>query len=88
MHPEKSQIIALRNGLCFVGYRIFYYHKLLRKRNIAKFVKSFEKRLKLYKDGLLSYNLFLEQLQGWFGYAQWANTYKFKKRIIKKVDEF
>src|SRR3989344_8972111 len=36
LHPEKSKIISLSKGIDFVGFRNFYYYKLLRKRNIRK----------------------------------------------------
>lgn len=86
LHPDKSQIIPLRDGLLFVGYRIFYYNKRLRKRNIRKFMKSFEERLKLYEQGTLPYKLFIEQLQGWFGYAEWANTHAFRKNLLERIE--
>jgi len=34
LHPEKSQILALRNGIKFLGYRIFYHYTLLNKKNV------------------------------------------------------
>lgn len=33
MHPEKSRIYPLYSGVNFLGFRIFYYHKLLKKSN-------------------------------------------------------
>src|SRR3989344_4528408 len=30
LHPDKSKIIKLTNGANLLGYRVFYYHKLLR----------------------------------------------------------
>ncbi|MFC1682443.1 RNA-directed DNA polymerase, partial [Nanoarchaeota archaeon] len=33
LHPDKSQVISLSKGIDFVGFRNFYYFKLLRKRN-------------------------------------------------------
>ena len=36
LHPQKSKIRPLSRGLDFVGYRIFYYYILLRKRNRRK----------------------------------------------------
>jgi RNA-directed DNA polymerase len=87
MHPDKSQIVPLRDGVTFVGYRIFYHHKMLRKRNIRKFMKSFERRLKLYEADLISHKKFIEQLQGWFGYAKLANTHKFRKKILERIEK-
>ena len=36
LHTQKSRIIHLSKGVDFVGFRNFYHHKLLRKRNIIK----------------------------------------------------
>ncbi len=34
LHPDKSRIISLSKGIDFVGFRNYYYFKLLRKRNL------------------------------------------------------
>ncbi len=85
LHPQKSGIIGLKRGTSFIGYRIFYHYKLLRKRNLRKFMKNFQEKLKLYEKGMLSYQLFIEKLQGWFGYAEWANTYNIRRDIENKI---
>ena len=28
----------------------------------------------------------MNSIQGWFAYAMWADTYKLRKDVIKKVD--
>ena len=87
LHPSKSNIIFLGKGVTFLGYRIFYYYKLLRKSNLRKFKGDFEKKLKLYSEGQYSFEELSKSLEGWFGYAMWADTYKFKKRMIKDISE-
>lgn len=89
LHPDKSEIHALRNGITFLGYRIFYNHKLLKKRNIRYFYKKFNKKLNLYRRGLIDKDKLDSFLQGWFGYSKFANTHNFNKRIEKlKNDTF
>ena len=87
LHPDKSKITPLRDGTTFFGYRIFYHNKRLRKQNKKKFMKTFERRMSLYKEGILSYKLFIEQLQGWFGYSKWANTYKLRKDLLDQIEK-
>ena len=65
LHPEKSKIIRLDNGINLLGYRAFYYHKLLKKSNKRKFERKFNEKIILYKEGLLSYENFMQSLQGW-----------------------
>lgn len=36
LHEEKSNIYPLRQGTDFLGYKIFYHYKTIRKRNLKK----------------------------------------------------
>lgn len=87
LHPDKSSIIPLKSGVTFLGYRIFYYHKLLRKRNLRSFQRKFDKMLETYKEDKVSKEKLIIQLQGWFGYAKWANTYNLRKNILDRINK-
>ncbi len=78
LHQDKSRIISLSKGIDFVGFRNFYYFKLLRKRNI----KNMENKLRLFEENKLSYNKLLEIFQGWQAYAKWADSYRLREEII------
>jgi len=78
LHPEKSKIISLSKGIDFVGFRNYWYFKLLRKRNIRKLLLKIGE----YKNGELSYEKLLESFQGWNAYAKWANSFKLRRDII------
>ncbi len=82
LHPEKSEIHALRNGITFLGYRIFYHHKLLRKRNIRYFKNRLRNKLELYSRGEIDKEHLENFLNGWKGYSNFANTYNFNKKLI------
>ena len=81
LHPEKSGIIALSRGIDFVGFRNFYHHRLLRKRNIRKIID----KINLYCEGRLPYSKLLEILQGWDAYAKWANSFKLRDYVTNKI---
>ncbi len=78
LHPDKSRIILLKRGVDFVGFRNFYYFRLLRKRN----VKNMLRKVEMFKQGLMSGEKFLESFQGWNAYARWADSFKLRKRIL------
>jgi len=81
LHSEKSKIILLSRGIDFVGFRNFYYHKLLRKRNIRKMLS----RIKKHKQGKISKEKLLESFQGWNAYAKWANSFKLRIEVAKNI---
>jgi hypothetical protein len=76
----------LQKGTQFLGYRILYHYKLLKKRNLYKFRTNLKKKEELLKNGLIDKKQILEDLQGWFGYAQWANTYKLREKIRREIN--
>ena len=82
----KSRIISLNNGVTILGYRVFYYHKLLRKSNLRKFQRKISVKIDLVQNNILSYDSLLDSIQGWLGYAMWANTYKLRANIVKIID--
>ena len=87
LHPDKSKIIPLQKGLSFLGYRIFGKYKLLRKRNIKYFHKKLNEKFDLYNQNILTKQDFKNSLQGWIGYSMWANTYRLRTNVIKKVND-
>ena len=87
LHENKSKIIPLRSGISFLGYRIFYCYKLLKKSNLKKFEKSFKERLENYKieKDEESYRYLISSMKGWSGYAIWADTYYLRRKLVKQL---
>ena len=82
LHKDKTEIHALRNGITFLGYRIFYHYRLLRKRNIRYFMKKLEKNILLYHNKEISEEQLESRINGWLGYAKFGNTFNFRKQSI------
>ena len=81
LHPDKTEIHALRNGITFMGYRVFYHYKLLRKRNIKYFVRKLEKNISLHNNQQISEDQLESRINGWLGYAKFGNTFNFRKKL-------
>ena len=77
LHPDKSKIISLSKGIDFVGFRNFYHHKLLRKRN----VRNIKRKINSFNEGKINEGKFLEIWQGWSAYANWANSHNLINRL-------
>lgn len=79
LHRDKSKIIFIPRGVDFVGFRIFYHFKLLRKRNI----KNMKRKIQQFINREISEEKILESFQGWNAYARWANSYNLRKQIFQ-----
>ena len=88
LHPHKSKIISLNKPISFLGFRVFYNYKLIRKfnkRNIAKRLNNFAV---LFSEARVSYDEVYESLQGSFAYMKYATTYYLRKKLGKKFEKF
>ncbi|HLC87414.1 MAG TPA: reverse transcriptase domain-containing protein [Candidatus Nanoarchaeia archaeon] len=81
IHPDKSKVISLSNVIDFVGFRNFYYFKLVRKRNIIKMLS----KIKMYKSEKISKEELLDIFQGWNAYSKWANSFYLRKEVVKNI---
>ena len=81
LHPNKTKILALRNGVSFLGYKIFFHYKILVKRNR----RALKNKARLVLANKLSREKFLEFLVGWNGHAKWSNSFNLRKEIEKLI---
>ncbi len=86
LHPDKSQVLKLEKGIGFLGFRVFYHHKLLVKKNIRKFEKKMEQMKHAYGEEKIEREKVIEKFEGWLAYASHANTYKYRKRMTSKFN--
>ena len=87
LHQDKTKIYPLYKGINLLGFRVFYHHRLLRKRNINQFKKRLSKFEKDYEKNLLNYEQIMISIEGWLAYARWGNTYKLRKDILRRVNK-
>ena len=87
LHSEKSKVISLHEGVKFLGFRIFYKYKLLKRSNIRKMNHRIENFVDLYMSRIIKKNEIHERIDGWFAYAMHADTYRFRKYTMKRLQK-
>lgn len=87
LHPDKSRIQRLRQGVGFLGFRIFSHHKLVRKKNLNRFYRRFEGFKRAYKKGIVERERVIASLEGWMAYIKHANTYKYRRHLIRQLNQ-
>lgn len=86
LHETKSRIIPLHQGVPILGFRVFYFNKLLKESSIRQIRRNLRVWRKDYLKGIKYEDIAL-RLQGWLAHAEHGNTYKFRKRIVKEFNQ-
>src|SRR3989344_5061995 len=87
LHPSKSHVLKLSNGINFLGFRIFYYYKLIRKSNLKNFERRFNNLRILFDEEIIGREKALELLEGWLAYCCHASTHKYRKNLIRNFNK-
>lgn len=83
LHPSKSKIIPLSQGASFLGFRIFFHHKLLRKKNLNRFERRLSEFKKLYHTNKIQRETIIQRFDGWLAYTHHADTYKYQLHLLR-----
>jgi retron-type reverse transcriptase len=86
LHPQKTRIISLSSGIGFLGMRIFFYHRLLQKKNISSFKRKWNTLQKNYLLNEASYDNLYDFLEGWCAYARQADTFRLRQKILSEFE--
>lgn len=83
IHPDKTQIFPAKNGVKFLGFTIFPDHRRIRRENLKRFKKKFNRRINEYENEEIAFENLLMSLNGWLGFA---NENRHRKLINKILD--
>ncbi len=87
LHQDKSKIYNLNEGVNFLGFKIFYNFKLIKKSNLKNFERKFNQTKILFQSSILNKEKIFDSLEGWLAYCSHANTFKYRSHLIKVFDK-
>ena len=85
VHPKKQSVCPVSDGIDFLGYRIFYSHRLVRKSNIKRFVKRMKTLGKMYQLGLVPFDKIRASINSWLGYVSHADSFGLRKMLLGEL---
>lgn len=85
LHPDKSVIFPVKEGIRFLGYRVFPTHRLLPKENVRRFRRRVRGMQEDYAMGRASFAEIYQRLMSWNGHARQANTYRLRSRLFDTI---
>ena len=87
IHPSKSRIIPLHQGVPLLGFRIFYFYKLLKEANLNQIKQRLEQWEIIYNKKLTDYTNLISKLEGWLAHAKHGKTFNLRTKIISEFNK-
>jgi len=85
LHSDKIEIRKYHQGVDFLGYVSFPYHRILRTKTEKRMFGKIKRRVKELRWGKVSPKSFDQTIQSYLGVLKHCNSYKLKKKLLSKI---
>jgi len=82
LHPRKSVIFPVTEGLDFCGFRIYPTHRRLRRSSVRRFVQRLRRQREAYCAGALSLDEMTTSVRSWIAHAVHGDTWRLRRRLF------
>ena len=86
LHPYKISIRRYSQGVDFLGYVSFPYHRILRTKTKNRMFKKISIKMINLKNGGITKPSFNQTMQSYLGVLKHCNSYKLKKFFKKFIE--
>ncbi|MDD4091928.1 MAG: RNA-directed DNA polymerase [Smithellaceae bacterium] len=84
LHPRKTTVMPISEGVDHLGYRVYSTHRRLRKDNIYRFIHRLKRLQEDYKTGKKTLKELSPFIQSWLGHAAHADTYGLRRFVLEE----
>jgi hypothetical protein len=82
LHEGKSRVYRVREGVTFLGWRVFPDRLRLVRGNVVRFRRRFRHMLAGYAGGTVSREELECSVRAWIGHAQQGDTWRLRQQIF------
>lgn len=84
LHEKKAQVFPVKNGINFLGWRLFPHHRRLRRENVRYAVRRLRQQQAAFARGELDQDRLAASVRAWLAHAAHGNTYQLRRRILSR----
>ncbi len=83
LHPVKTRVYQTREGVEFLGFRIFLDRVRLRKENVRRFMARLKRMRTDFQSGTLGKEKIIQRITSWIAHARWADSARLRRVCLK-----
>ena len=83
LHPVKTRIRQVKEGIGFLGFRIFPTHRRVLRPSVLRF----RRRCAKFDQQQRSQQFRQNSVQSWLAHIDWADSYGLKQRLAEQITE-
>lgn len=84
LHEEKAQVFPVKNGVDFLGWRLFPHYRRLRRDNVRHAVRRLRRQQVAFARGDMSQEHLTASVRAWLAHAAHGDTYRLRCRVMQR----
>ena len=85
LHENKTQVSRAKDGIDWLGYRVFPTHVRIRKSNVHRFKRRLKRMQEMYRRREMMAEGVDHRIQSWLAHANHANSYRLQHELLSKA---
>jgi RNA-directed DNA polymerase len=85
LHPNKSQIHQTNDGIPFLGFKIFPFHKTVLAASRKRYRRFVTEKIGLRLIGKVQPQQIEDGLNSWLGHIRFGNNYTLEQSIFRML---
>lgn len=86
LHPEKTKVFPIKQGVNTMGFKTHSTHKKLRDQSKRKIKRKLNKMKRLIDEGYMSKEKAEQIINSWKGHAEFGDSFNFINKLLNKHD--
>lgn len=82
VHPRKTRVFRVRDGITFLGWRLFGDRTRLVRPGVVRFRRRLRWMRRQYAVGRLDPAAIRQRLHAWLGHAGWGDTWRLRRSLL------
>ncbi|MBP6827021.1 MAG: RNA-directed DNA polymerase [Saprospiraceae bacterium] len=83
LHPDKTHIYRCADGVPFLGFRVFPYHRYVRKEKTRRYRRFLKQKIKHYRAGHITPDELEQALNAWLGHIRFGQSRRLEYNIYR-----
>lgn len=85
LHPRKSEVFPVADGVRFLGYRVFPWRRMVAKENVRRFLRRVRRMQRDFAAGELAAAQIGPRLISWLGHAKHGSGALWRNALLATI---
>jgi len=87
LHPAKTRIYRVDDGVPFLGFRVWPYHRFVQKPKTRRYRRFLKGKIRKYLAGEILPDNLEAAINAWCGHIRFGQSRRAEKRVIRMLQE-